>query len=93
MRKLYDQLLILISKVESDKFLHCLLCLIFASFVATSILKVSTPIVATVLSVVLANVLIIGKEMIDKKSYGLFSKADIIWGEVGMILGILLSLY
>ena len=31
--------------------------------------------------------------MIDKKSYGLFSKADIIWGEVGMILGILLSLY
>ena len=93
MRKLYDQLLVLISKVESDKFLHCLLCLIFASFVATSILKISVPVVAIVLSVILSNSLIIGKEMIDKKSYGLFSAADIIWGEVGMILGILLSLY
>lgn len=93
MKKLYDQLLILISKVESDKFLHCLLCLIFASFVATSILKISTPIVAIVLSIILSNALIIGKELIDKKSYGLFSKADIIWGEIGMILGILLSLY
>ena len=93
MRKLYDQLLILISKVESDKFLHCLLCLIFASFVTTSILKISVPVVAIVLSVILSNSLIIGKEMIDKKSYRLFSAADIIWGEVGMILGILLSLY
>lgn len=93
MRKLYDQLLILISKVESDKLLHCLLCLIFTSFVATSILKISVPVVAIVLSVILSNSLIIGKEMIDKKSYGLFSAADIIWGEVGMILGILLSLY
>ena len=93
MRKLYDKLLILISKVESDKFLHCLLCLIFASFITTSIIKISTPIVAAILSVILSNVLIIGKEMIDKKSYGLFSTADVIWGEIGMILGILLSLY
>ena len=93
MRKLYNKLLILISKVGSDKFLHCLLCLIFASFVTTSILKFSTIIISVVLSIVLTNMLIIGKEIFDKKDYGIFSVADIIWGEIGMILGILLSLY
>lgn len=93
MRKLYDALLILISKIESDKLLHCLLCLIFASFIATSILKISTTAVTIISSIILTNIPIIGKEMFDKKSYGVFSVADIIWGEIGMTLGILLSLY
>lgn len=93
MRKLYDALLILISKIESDKLLHCLLCLIFAGFIATSILKISTTTVTIILSIILTNIPIIGKEMFDKKSYGIFSVADIIWGETGMTLGILLSLY
>ena len=93
MRKLYDKLMTLVEKVGADKFLHCLLCLIFASFVATSILKFSTIVIAVVLTIILTNVLIIGKETYDKNDYGLFSIADVIWGEVGMILGILLSLY
>ena len=93
MKKFYNKLLALVSKLESDKLLHCLLSLIFANFLATTMLKISDVLIAVIVTVILTNTLIIAKEAYDKKSYGLFSIADIVYGEIGMLIGMLLSLY
>ena len=91
--KLYWKIIAFASSLQGDKILHCLLCVIAASFLTSTIHKFSAATSAILLTVIVINLLIIGKELLDNKAYGLFSWEDVAWGEAGLLIGILLSIY
>lgn len=91
--KLYWKIIAFASSLQGDKILHCLLCVIAAGFLTSTIHKFSSTISAILLTVIVINLLIIGKELLDHKAYGLFSWEDVAWGEAGLLIGILLSIY
>ena len=91
--KLYWKIIAFASSLQGDKILHCLLCVIAASLLTSTIYKFSSVASAILLTVIVINLLIIGKELLDHKAYGLFSWEDVVWGEAGLLIGILLSIY
>ena len=86
--KLYWKIIAFASSLQGDKILHCLLCVM-----TSTIHKFSSVASAITLTIVMINLLIIGKELLDHKAYGLFSWEDVAWGEAGLLIGILLSIY
>lgn len=91
MRKVYDFIVKVLSRIPVDKYIHCILLMLLAS-VFMHTLPIATLWVRLVVSVALSVVVGIGKELYDKKDYGLFDWADVRADAIGAILGSLMSI-
>lgn len=83
----------LVNKIGADKFIHLLVCIIIAENVATYDAQVfnRSAIIATIVGIVTAIVIGIGKEVIDFFRNGLFDFKDLKFDCYGAILGGLLA--
>ena len=84
----------LVNKVGADKFIHLLVCIIIAENIATYDAQVfnRNAIVATIVGIVTAIIIGIGKEVIDFFRNGLFDVNDLKFDTYGAFIGGLLAL-